>query len=124
MGTARNILDERAEFTRNKLASIRQDLQSLVPGNALVAVFGSYGRGEACRESDLDFVPIMIDGRPDDFPMEQVCARLGDHVEKPPATGGAFGSCIRADHLLKNIGDNEDTNQNITRRMLYLLEGN
>ena len=124
MGTGKNILHKRAEFTEKKLASIRQALRNLVPGNVLVAVFGSYGRLEACAESDLDFVPIMLDGEPGDFPLQAVHACLKGHVDKEPARGGAFGSCVHVNDLLVNIGGNEDTNRNITRRMLYLLEGN
>ncbi len=124
MDTDRDILRKRAEFTENKLKSIREDLQNLVPKDALVAVFGSYGRKEACAQSDLDFVPITTDEAPEGFPLNEVHACLKKHVEKEPARGGAFGSCILVNDLLVNIGGNEDTNQNITRRMLYLLEGN
>ena len=40
-----------------------------------------------------------------------------------PAAGGAFSEVVSRDDMLVNIGGENDSNQNITRRMLFLLEG-
>lgn len=115
---------DRKRFTSAKLSEIRSALDTVAPGNLLVAVVGSYGRHEACEHSDLDFVPISVDEkRVPHVVLRAVHKALTRHVPKKPAKEGAFGTCISRDELLRNIGGNEDTNQNITRRMLLLLEG-
>jgi hypothetical protein len=40
-----------------------------------------------------------------------------------PAEGGAFANVETPELMLQNIGGENDTNQKITRRMLFLLEG-
>jgi hypothetical protein len=45
------------------------------------------------------------------------------HVEKLPSAQGAFAANIAERELLENYGGSRDSNATITRRMLYLLEG-
>ena len=46
-----------------------------------------------------------------------------DLVGKLPSRGGAFSKLVSRKALLRNYGGSKDTNKSITRRMLYLLEG-
>lgn len=50
-------------------------------------------------------------------------AAVKEVIGKLPSGSGTFASNIRESQLLKNYGGSYDSNATITRRMLYLLEG-
>lgn len=110
--------------SNDALKILRESLEPIVPADAVALTCGSYSRREATVGSDLDFyvlVPDVPDHEPDWF--TEAKTAITAVVEKPPAVGGAFDSLNRIEELLTNFGGNKDTNQTITRRMLYLLEG-
>src|SRR3954451_24772622 len=89
----------------------------LDPGAAVV-LFGSWGRRELTRRSDDDWA-VLTDGgaRPPD--LHAVAAALGGNA---PGRSGVFGGHISCDDLLSRIGLDADSNANLTRRMLLMLE--
>ncbi len=121
---SKDILDERRRFTNGKLHELRKALEDELPEDCTLVVYGSYGRLEACEHSDLDHVLISQRGKIGDEVERRIGEILKRYVNKEPAKGGAFGKPIESTDLTTNIGGNEDTNENITRRMLFLLEGN
>jgi hypothetical protein len=112
------------EASNAALKALRASLEPIVPEDAVALTCGSYSRREATVGSDLDFyvlVPEVAQSEPQWF--QEAKAAIADIVSKPPAAGGAFDSLNRIEDLLTNFGGDCDTNQTITRRMLYLLEG-
>lgn len=98
----------------------------------MVLTCGSYARREASAASDIDFFvitgqPAPLNGqqiRPSSLPwLESAKSTIAEIVPIEPAEGGAFAKVEHRDSMLVNIGGDNDSNQKITRRMLFLLEG-
>lgn len=99
-----------------------------IPPDAALVVFGSLARGEMTQGSDLDWA-LLVDGQATHqhqetaLKIQAILAKAGDelHFEKPNATG-AFGGVVFSHDLVHAIGGGNDTNANLTLRMLLLLE--
>lgn len=114
------------------LQALRSDLQAVLHGSPqrdrlCVVVSGSYGRDEACAESDLDWF-VLLDGCDAGeiaAEMAQIGAVIARHVARPTGDSGIFGGEATQDfaQLIEHIGGSQDSNQSLTRRMLLLLEG-
>jgi len=122
------------EFTSDKLATIRDGLQAALATSAqkdkiTIVATGSYGRGEASESSDLDLFILFDSDRPAEevlqAELDSIRSALEQAVPHPAGDTGTFGPdvTIRFDEMLKNIGGEGDSNQSLTRRMLFLLEG-
>lgn len=111
---------ERARQARGTLA---RELDGLVPPDTSVVVFGSLARDEFSGESDIDWT-LLVDGAAD--PAHLAAAReIGAVVHRhgrEPGREGTFGSLAFSHDLIHNIGGEDDTNSNTTRRILLLLE--
>jgi Putative nucleotidyltransferase DUF294 len=97
-----------------------------VPDSVSVCVFGSWGRQELTPGSDHDWAILTQEPRPADDPdiiraMEIAGRHLGGDGHAP-GSQDTFGVPIDAATLANNIGLEADTNNNLTRRMLLLLE--
>lgn len=104
------------------LASIADGL--LPTDEAALVVFGSLARAEFTVGSDLDWT-ILIDGRADSRHLEivhELKHKLADAGFKVPGPTGTFGGLVFSHELIHTIGGDEDTNKNMTRRLLLLLE--
>jgi hypothetical protein len=113
-------------FSNDKLQLVREAMAPIAPSNGLVVTCGSYARREASQTSDMDFFTVYENQ--EDCPQDgQSSPDVAKVVEKlvgnMPATGGAFAKDISKTELLENYGGSKDTNDTITRRMLFLLEG-
>jgi predicted nucleotidyltransferase len=127
-----NAIGRARQHSDLKIKSIREALEGIVPQSEVVVTCGSYARREASRESDIDFFVITQQPAPSD---EQLMDRETFSWEAPvkdainrvvpiePAGDGAFSKVEFRDAMLHNIGGESDNNQKITRRMLFLLEG-
>ncbi len=115
-------------FTESQIVSFRDYLNVHLLNqskNFTVVTGGSYARGEASPESDLDYF-IIYDK---DFSKEQeaaVKAIVSEFVkQKLPKDVGdtnTFGEITSIDTMLTNIGGTGDSNDKLTRRILFLLE--
>ncbi len=87
---------------------------------------GSYARSEASPESDLDYF-ILHDPKLQGSKLQDIQTKVRAVVKqvigKAPSEGGAFDAVVPLGMLAKRIGGSEDTNENITRRILFLTEG-
>jgi hypothetical protein len=103
------------ERTLEALAARRAKLGDLAagPGTAVV-LMGSWGRRELTRGSDDDFV-VLGEGHPSPDDVRAV-------LDRPPGVEGVFGGRVLEADLVQRIGLGHDTNENLTRRMLFLLE--
>ena len=112
-----------SKFTEDKLEEIRDRLKELPLDDSAVLVYGSFARREASAQSDIDYV-MVSDGKemvPD--LSERVRTEIGSIVPNSPSEDGAFGEPVNRRDILANIGGDDDSNKNITRRILLLLEG-
>ena len=117
-----NLLGARAR-TREAVAARREAVSALsLDGSASVVLFGSWGRGELTRGSDDDWA-ILVDRAADadaaPAPADVAAALAGG---RGPGRSGVFGTQILCDDLLSRIGLESDSNANLTRRMLLMLE--
>ena len=95
-----------------------------IPENTAVVAFGSLARLEWTFGSDLDWT-LLLDG-PADPEHYRLVQKITDCSEsaafKLPGPTGTFGQLTSSHELIHQIGGDEDTNQNLTRRVLLLLE--
>lgn len=90
-----------------------------------VIVTGSYGRNEASPESDMDWFIVAnetLEQSKKDIILNEVTEVVNKHVEKNAGSTGTFENIISINTLKSNYGGDKETNQDFTRRMLYLLE--
>ncbi|MCK1627108.1 nucleotidyltransferase domain-containing protein [Bradyrhizobium sp. 160] len=117
---------ERAKhYSEKQLEKLRSNIKDLVPSDEMVFVNGSYARREASEGSDIDFYVVTTGPKPEETPdwVHKVKSEIERLVPIEPAEDGAFAKIEPRETLLHNIGGENDSNQNITRRMLLLLEG-
>lgn len=113
---------------RQTTAERRKELAQLIAGeeteDANVVVYGSMARGEMTRESDLDWT-LLLD-KPVDPSDLSTSHRLANKIRNArfgaPGKTNIFGSMTSSHSLVHNIGGQDDTNANTTRRVLLLLE--
>jgi predicted nucleotidyltransferase len=92
--------------------------------DASLVVFGSVARGEITSNSDLDWI-VLVDGQVDDqhFRASHDVKRiLKDAGKIEPGNSGLFGGLGFSHDIVHQIGGNDDSNRNLTLRMLLLLE--
>jgi hypothetical protein len=119
------LLDERRTYSKAKIGEIASKIDKLPPG-CCVAVTGSYGRLEAGSESDFDFF-LMAASDAAVTKIEEarknVTCIVKNVVGRLPSADGAFATTMNVADVLRNIGGNEEKNEDITRRILLLIEG-
>ena len=112
-------------LSRDKMAKLTQIVGDLLPTDeGSLVVFGSLARAEFTVDSDLDWT-LVIDGRADSSHLNIVHtlkARLIGADFKVPGPTEVFGGLVFSHELIHAIGGDEDTNRNMTRRLLLLLE--
>lgn len=114
--------DLRSAEKLQQLASLVGDLLPTDEGSFVV--FGSMARREFTVDSDLDWT-VLIDGRADSLHLRlvhQLRNRLAEADFKVPGPTEVFGGLIFSHDLVHAVGGDEDTNKNMTRRLLLLLE--
>ena len=108
--------------TERRLSERSEHLSAVqIDPRATIVLMGSWGRRELTSESDDDFMVLFEGGERDDGrpTIHEVAEILGG---SPPGAEDIFGAQVWLDDLRGKIGRNEDTNTNLTRRMLFVLE--
>lgn len=117
------------DAARQKSARQQARLANCVDGVAFgdtigFVAFGSVARLEWTERSDVDWT-LLIDG-PSDLEHYRTSIEIGRLLDQAgivrPGASGLFGQITNSHDLLHNIGGLEDTNANMTRRLLLLLE--
>jgi predicted nucleotidyltransferase len=99
-------------------------LEKPLSENTAMVVFGSFARGELTSGSDIDW-SLLIDGPsdPEHFRVAQEVRKTLEALKLPePGTTETFGTLASSHELIHHVGGVRDTNQNMTRRVLLLLE--
>ncbi|QDM39681.1 nucleotidyltransferase domain-containing protein [Altererythrobacter sp. TH136] len=118
-----NSIERARIFSEEKIQELRAKLAAEIGPGANVVTCGSFARRDASRASDLDYFcvfPGEEKGRTSNPAIRDI---VMDVIGKAPSEGGAFAKDVTERQLLTNIGGWDDDNENITRRILYLLEG-
>jgi hypothetical protein len=89
--------------------------------DASIVLMGSWGRAEVTTRSDDDFM-ILVDG-PERAAVAPQIQAVTDILDRAPGDQGIFGTPVHGEVLVEKIGLDADDNANLTRRMLFLLEG-
>ncbi len=113
----------------NKLDQTKTILDStgikLLSTDFSLVVFGSLARHEWTENSDLDW-GLLVDSQahPEHLPVAHQVAKLFKQhkLGKEPGRTGIFGNLIFSHELVHQIGGENDSNSNTTRRLLLLLE--
>ena len=112
------------EKTDQCIAEAKRRLSNLETADTAIIVTGSVGRGELTSGSDFDWI-LLIDGpsNPDHFKIAQA---INDVVKdlhlKPPGRTETFGDLVSSHDLVHYIAGTKDSNENLTRRILLLVE--
>lgn len=119
IGAARKLASQREAAITFALVKGR-----LIPDDASFVVFGSLARGEWTSGSDLDW-SLLIDGGVDPTHLK-IAHRIREALDaletKRPGREAVFGGLSFSHELVHHIGGNDDTNRNLTQRVLLLLE--
>ncbi|MFL5383569.1 MAG: nucleotidyltransferase domain-containing protein [Longimicrobiaceae bacterium] len=112
---------------RNAATEIRSKLEEglgdKTDDDASLVVFGSLARGEWTRKSDIDWT-LLLDGQtyPEQFDTAEEIRSWIKQYYPGPGREGTFGGLSFSHELVHRIGGKDDTNANLTQRMLLLLE--
>jgi predicted nucleotidyltransferase len=92
--------------------------------NVSLVLCGSLARGESTSQSDLDWI-LLINGEVDGQHFrifQSIREKLRAEDKILPGKTGTFDSLVFSHELVHCIGGQDDTNKNLTLRMLLLLE--
>ena len=119
------VVDKCREHSEEKCSALRSELEKVLCADSAdtVLICGSYARREAAGPSDVDY--FLVSDKEDEREglinqIDVVVNRLG---LKAPSQGGPFANVGTPQSIVQNIGGTKDSNANLTRRMLLLLEG-
>ncbi|OOE54252.1 nucleotidyltransferase domain-containing protein [Salinivibrio kushneri] len=121
-------IENRIEYSNKVLASLRDTLQrdlSQYEKDITVVATGSFGRKEASSESDLDWFVVSskkLEERVEKTILNTISHYVNKFVNNNHGDTKTFGEVVDRSHLLENFGGDKEQNQDLTRRMLYLLE--
>ncbi len=108
----------------NRIESLNSTLTPFTSEDTSIVVFGSLARRELTSGSDLDWV-LLVDGSASPIHLDDslsIESSLEEETEKRPGPEATFGGLVFSHDLINYIGGGDDTNANLTRRMLLLLE--
>jgi predicted nucleotidyltransferase len=111
----------RAEAKRRELQDALRGLDS---EDTSIVVSGSLARDEFTDGSDVDWT-LLIDGLADPKHHDlfrKIRTVVDACAPKGPGQEGTFGAMVFSHDLIHQIGGEDDTNRNTTRRLLLLLE--
>ena len=116
--------------TRVETEKLEAAIQGIPSSDMSFVVFGSLARGEWTAGSDLDWT-LLIDGVVDPKHQEDVrevrrvldeLVRSNDAIDRRPGRERTFGGIAFSHPIVHEIGGENDTNRNVTQRILLLSE--
>jgi hypothetical protein len=112
------------QTTAAKRALLDAVFQGKIARDTSVVLFGSIAREEMTSGSDADWI-LLVDGQAVPEHEDQkpdIAWSLAEHGFGEPGSSGIFGTMVGSHSLVHEIGGEDDTNSNTTRRILLLLE--
>lgn len=111
-------------FSRETLALLKCALAESDSDDTSIVVLGSLGREEFTSGSDIDW-NLLVDGIAD--PSHHALfldaqKKIKQVAAKNVGREGTFDAFVSGHDLIHRIGGEDDTNRNLTRRLLLLLE--
>jgi hypothetical protein len=117
---ARKMTARRLEQRRELFADLPRD------DDTAVVLLGSWGRHEVTSGSDDDYMVLVEGSRREGVrpAVEEVAERLAvdPSGSRTPGRDNLFGELVFSGDLIDNVGLDRDTNSNLTRRSLLMLE--
>ncbi len=119
-----------AEETAKAEVKLKNALKSensqgrILDADCSLVLFGSFARYEMLDGSDYDWA-VLVDGVVNTAHSDQaraIALALKKAELLAPGTTGIFGGPVFSHDLVHYIGGSDDSNENLTRRMLMLLE--
>jgi hypothetical protein len=110
-----------ADATKARINEILKGID--LPDTTALVVFGSLARREWTNGSDVDWT-FLVNG-PSDPEHFRLVVLIGERIRenfKEPGQTETFGTLTSSHELVHHIGGDDDTNRNLTRRILLLLE--
>lgn len=109
--------------TASRLDQLSGKLQDLVTEDGAIVALGSLGRFESTANSDIDWT-YLVDGQANIKHQENAkeAERRIKDIGTEPGPEGVFGVLAFSHDIVQYIGGRDDTNANLTRRILLLLE--
>ena len=106
-----------------KRAELRIALARFDSEDTSIVVSGSLAREEFTKGSDIDWT-LLIDGfaDPGHFELTEKIKAALKGIAKPTGEEKTFSAMVFSHDLVHQIGGQDDTNRNTTRRLLQLLE--
>jgi predicted nucleotidyltransferase len=123
LGTSWPVLQRARRAASGIRSTIEEALGDRTNGDASLVVFGSLARGEWTNGSDVDWT-LLLDGQtyPEQFDtVEEIRSWVKEH-HPPPGREETFGGLSFSHELVHRIGGKDDSNANLTQRILLLLE--
>jgi hypothetical protein len=109
------------ERTSRRLTELRAGVDLDHDADVAIALMGSWGRAELTSESDDDWLVLVAGARRDAVNPDP--AAVAQALSGPaPGEEQIFGQVAFSEDLAGQIGLQADTNANLTRRLLLLLE--
>lgn len=124
LGIALPSIDEARVDAQQFRHRFEEGVFGLTSDETSVVVFGSLARDEFTEGSDVDWT-VLIDGVADPKHLDiarQVKGILENMEAKEPGQEGLFGNLAFSHDLVHQIGGEDDTNSNTTKRILLILE--
>ncbi|TLP43330.1 hypothetical protein FDK21_17355 [Cohaesibacter sp. CAU 1516] len=122
-----NIFDRCLSDAENTIEIMRETAIEVfgTRNDIIIGVNGSVARREYTSGSDVDhfFLSVSKDEVEISVCEDSFRKALEGRGLKMPSAGGVFEGALQREMLLTHIGGDDDTNQTLTRRMLFLLEG-
>jgi hypothetical protein len=112
------------DLSNQKVAELKKDLSDLDTEDISVVVQGSLGRGEFTSDSDIDWY-LLVDGIADPHHHDvflEAGKRIKKRARKDEGREKLFATLVSSHDLIHYIGGEGDTNNNLTRRLLLLVE--
>jgi predicted nucleotidyltransferase len=119
------------KYSDEKIAVLNDGLSEIIAKKSKGSKFsiitgGSYARREASEQSDIDFFIIcdneIVKKKIESF-YKDISAYICNIVCNPPAKDGAFAQIETINEMVENVGGQHDPNDKLTRRILFLMEG-
>lgn len=115
-------LNEARKYSEEKLKILKKEFAKYSNDPICVTTFGSFARREATPLSDLDYIVITENEKLGTEVLAHIPKLLEKNGIRTPSSGGAFGDITKPDAIIEHVGGREDSNDSVTKRLLFLLE--